>query len=89
VYRLRWLGVQENIFAPAGMGFLQAVAMYDAGFVGFRRTVSPVSSVSVGVLVGVATGDEVLGGLALTHSPVGATADVGFFGGFGGWTMKV
>ena len=41
---------------------MQAVAMYDAGFVGFRRTVSPFPNASVGVLVGVSIGDEVLEG---------------------------
>ena len=74
---------QDNIFAPADMGFLKAVAMYDAGFVGFRRTLIPFSTAGVGVLVGVSMDDEVLEGLALTLSPFGATADVGFFGGFG------
>ena len=33
--------VEENIFAHADMGFLKAMAMYDVGFVGFRRTLSP------------------------------------------------
>ena len=65
------------------MGFLQAVAMYDAGFLGFRRIVSPFSTAGVGVLVVGSMDDEVLEGLALTLSPFGATADVDFFGGFG------
>ena len=52
VYRLPWPVVQENIFATAGMGFMQAVAMYNASFVGFRRTVRPFPTAGVGVLVG-------------------------------------
>ena len=73
-----------DIFAPADMGFLKAVAMYDADFVGLRRTISPsFLTAGVGVLVDVSMDDEVLEGLALTRFPLFATADMGFFDGLG------
>eukprot|EP00579_Thalassiosira_antarctica_P006940 CAMPEP_0201878020 /NCGR_PEP_ID=MMETSP0902-20130614/9287_1 /ASSEMBLY_ACC=CAM_ASM_000551 /TAXON_ID=420261 /ORGANISM="Thalassiosira antarctica, Strain CCMP982" /LENGTH=119 /DNA_ID=CAMNT_0048405589 /DNA_START=348 /DNA_END=705 /DNA_ORIENTATION=- len=56
------------------MGFLQAVAVYDAGFVG-QSVLFPLRAWAYW---GRLEGDEVLGGLALTHSPFCATADVGF-----------
>ena len=69
---------QENIFAPVDMGFLKAVAMYDAGFVGSRRTLSPFFHCRRGCVDGHRMDDEVLKGLAMMLSPFVATADVGF-----------
>ena len=82
-------GAGEYI-CPCGYGLLQAVAMYDAGFVVFRGTVSPFPlrawAYWWAYLVGVSIDDKVLEGFGRSGVDAfsfGATADVGFFGGFG------
>ena len=78
-------GAGEYI-CPCGHGLLQAVAMYDAGFVVFCRTVIlfHCERGRIGGRIWWASRFwKVLEGLVLILSPFGATADVGFFGGFG------